>query len=85
MVNPILLNGRAIHADPCIPEFKESHRQERKWAHRVMWRRYQRFTVKQERVVIIMGDMIVTHPNTLELMKKIIGSATINDQRGPQQ
>lgn len=84
MVNPSLLSGRAVHADPCIPEFKESHRQERKWAHRMMWRRYQRFTFKQARVVIIMDNVIIAHPNTVDLMMKSIDAAT-NDPRGQKQ
>lgn len=66
------VRGKRLIADPWVPEFKVWHRQERKWAHRVMWNRYQRFTLMNTRVMIITGSSIVAHPNTVDAIGKTI-------------
>lgn len=71
----MMFNGMEIHESLSVPEFKESHRKERKWAHRLMFKRYQRFTYKYERVVISMGGELYVHPNT---MKVLNGQFTAN-------
>ena len=63
------MSGVSVHADPSLPEFKETHRQERKWAHRVMWNRHQRFTVFQRLLVVKTGGKLFAHPNTVERLK----------------
>lgn len=63
-------NGMTVHADPHVPELVESHRQERKWAHRVMWQRTRRFDVKTCRMFLRFGDRLIAHPNTVELLNR---------------
>ncbi|MBD8671573.1 hypothetical protein [Pseudomonas lurida] len=64
--------GVRIYADACIPERQERHRQERKWAHRVMWRRGQRFKIETGPVIIVIAGAWYAHPSTIELLQKNI-------------
>lgn len=61
-----------VFEDLCVPEFKEGHRQERKWVHRVMYQRYRRFNVTMVRCVICFKGAYFMHPNTYKLMKDSI-------------
>ncbi len=63
--------GLQIRADKYIPETKEVHRQERKWAHRCMWKRYQRFTIKTTPLILRTANGLFAHPNTVELLKNL--------------
>jgi hypothetical protein len=63
-------NGMTVLADPHVPELVESHRQERKWAHRVMWQRGQRFKVTTCRMFLRMGSALIAHPNTVEMLNQ---------------
>lgn len=69
-----MYNGIEVKADPFLPEFIDLHKKERKWAHRVMWRRCQRFTITQRRLYIKVGSCLHAHPNTVELLKQQIPS-----------
>lgn len=53
-----------------VPEFMEGHRQERKWAHRVMWQRGRRFKITMVRGVLIFSGVVHMHPNTYKLFKE---------------
>lgn len=64
------LSGIRVHESAMIPEFQESHRQERKWANRVKYQRYRRFDIEQGRVVISMNGELYCHPNTLSVILK---------------
>ena len=66
----LFLRGVAIYSNPAIPFMQESHRQERKWAHRKMHNRYQRFKIKQSCVVINFNGKLFANPKTLELIKR---------------
>lgn len=60
--------GYKIFQSVAIPEFKEAHRQERKWARRLTHQRYRRFDVRLERTVIVVGDSVHMHPNTYAIL-----------------
>lgn len=62
------LRGTPVREDKYLPEFKEAHRQERKWARRVKHERYRRFDVRQERVVFFMQGVMFVHPNTYKIL-----------------
>ena len=64
------LAGMVIRSDAAIPFMQESHRQERKWARRKMWKRNERFTIKQQCVVIRIGDTMYANPKTIELIER---------------
>lgn len=66
-----LFAGLQIHADKYIPETKEVHRQERKWAHRCMWQRDQRFTIKTTPLLLRTANGLFAHPNTVERLKNL--------------
>lgn len=57
-------DGIQIYESLCVPEQTETHRQERKWAHRVMWRRNQRFRFTYELCALInkAERTMVMHP-----------------------
>lgn len=63
------LSGIPFRPVSCLPEFQEGHRQERKWARRVMFDRYRRFDVRRDRVVYFHEGVMLCHPNTYELIK----------------
>jgi hypothetical protein len=52
-----------------VPEFIEGHRQERKWAHRVMWQRNRRFKITMVRGLLMVGGVAHMHPNTYKILK----------------
>jgi len=62
------IRGTPVREDKYIPEFKEAHRKERKWARRVKFERYRRFDVKQERVVLFFEGVMLVHPNTYKIL-----------------
>lgn len=62
------LRGVEVREDKYLPEFKEAHRQERKWARRVRFERYRRFDVRQERVVFFFNGVMFVHPSTLKVL-----------------
>lgn len=66
-----VFGGIRVVADPAVPEFKESHRQERKWARRVMFERYRRFDIKYERVMFCYNGQTIVHPNTYLILQKV--------------
>ncbi|MGK8471183.1 hypothetical protein ACRS34_09580 [Stutzerimonas stutzeri] len=70
-----MFSGTQVIESVFIPEFKEVHRQERKWAHRVMWNRNQRFKIKSERVVLLVGGVLHAHPNTAKIIYAQIAKA----------
>jgi hypothetical protein len=54
-----------------VPEFMEGHRQERKWAHRVMWQRSRRFNITMVRGALIgPNGTVFVHPNTYKIIKE---------------
>lgn len=63
------LKGVPVRAEIYLPEFKEGHKRERKWARRVMFERYRRFDVQKDRVVYFFDGTLLCHPNTYELIK----------------
>lgn len=63
------LVGMKVMESESVPEFKESRGQERKWAHRVMWNRSQRFKIKRERMVIAFEGALIAHPNTAKILR----------------
>lgn len=65
----ILANGMTVKSDARIPEFKDGHKTERKWAHRKMYQTWRRFNVKRDRLMVKVGDMFYCHPNTYKLLK----------------
>lgn len=67
----LFLSGVPIIADKYIPFMKETHRQERKWARREMWKRYERFTIKQECVVMVFEGRMYANPKTIELIERV--------------
>lgn len=75
MGNVLLPHDVRLQSDPCIPERQERHRQERKWAHRVMWRRGQRFKIETGPVIIVIAGTWYAHPSTIELLQKSIPTA----------
>lgn len=66
------LGGVQVFSDPCIPKFKEVHRRERKWAHRLMWKRGQRFAVKTEPMVIWLSGNLYCHPENLDRLLSVV-------------
>jgi hypothetical protein len=62
------LRGTPVREDKYIPEFKEAHRKERKWARRVKHARYRRFDVRMERVVFFFEGTMFVHPNTYKIL-----------------
>ncbi|MFJ3685561.1 hypothetical protein [Pseudomonas sp. NPDC090208] len=70
MTNASIYNGMRVVAELAVPEFIESHRKERKWAHRVMWNRDQRFTITQHRVFMNVGGCLFAHPKTVALLNE---------------
>lgn len=62
------LSGLQVIVDPCMPQTKEVHRQERKWAHRVMHERSRRFKVKHDPVVYVFDCKVVCHPLVAEMI-----------------
>ena len=75
-----MLKGMQITPSFALTETKEVHRQERKWAHRVMYRREQRFRITYGQVpsdrVIIAGDRVFAHPAMIGRIKEAIDQAT---------
>lgn len=61
-------SGMQLIVDPCMPKTKEVHRQERKWAHRVMFERWRRFNVKHGPVVYFFEGKVVCHPSVVEMI-----------------
>ena len=72
MSHPWLLKGMPVMESPAIPEFKQVHKEDRKWARRVMWQRERRFNIKMERVVILLDGAMHMHPNTAKVLKEAI-------------
>ena len=58
--------GLQVTTDPLVSEFREVHRQERKWARRVMFERYRRFDIKYQPMILKAGDRVFMHPKTWE-------------------
>lgn len=67
-----MLNGMQVFESASLPEWRETHRQERKWAARVMHNRNQRFKIKLERAVFIINGSMHVHPNTYEELKSAV-------------
>lgn len=70
MSDAILFRGLPVVATLMVSEFCEGIGQERKWAHRVMWRRAQRYKVIRNRVFLNMNGVLYAHPNTVEYLKQ---------------
>lgn len=62
------LRGTPVREDKHTPEFKEAHRQERKWARRIKHEHYRRFDVRMERVVFFFEGTMLVHPNTYKIL-----------------
>lgn len=71
-----MINGMQVFELAALPEWRETHRQERKWAHRVMHNRDQRFKVKLERAILIINGSMHVHPNTYKELKSAIDRST---------
>jgi len=65
----LFLSGVPIFSVESIPFMKETHRQERKWAHRKMWKRNERFKIKKECVVMALNGAMYANPKTIELIE----------------
>lgn len=66
----LFLSSVPIRSNAYIPFMQESHRQERKWAHRKMWKRYERFKIKQQCVVMVFEGVMYANPKTIELIER---------------
>lgn len=67
-------DGIQFYESECVPEEVEVHRQERKWAHRLMWRRNQRFNIAYEFGALInkAERTMVMHPKTAARMMALL-------------
>lgn len=81
MISAHLVHGMTVYSNPYMLERQESHRKERKWAHRRMWRKGQRFTIKMTPVVLVMNGALYAHPNTIELLKNSIPPVSVRLDR----
>lgn len=69
------LSGLQLIAVPYMEEKKVSHRQERKWARRVMYQRARRFDYTYADRVIRMGNQLCAHPAVIERINRAIEKA----------
>lgn len=72
MTDALFYKGRPLTATLMVPEFTEVRSSERKWAHRVMWRRDQRYKVHRSRLFLDMNGVLFAHPNTVELVRQTV-------------
>lgn len=70
-----IFGGIQVRSDPCVPELKVVHKQERKWARRLQHQRYRQFDVTYGPVIFYTGNMILVHPNNYEKMMALIPGA----------
>lgn len=71
-MNSFLYNGVELISDSCIPEKLEKHRQERKWARRVMFERFRRFDIQYGDYVLQFNGKFYANPAVFQRIKAAI-------------
>lgn len=74
-MQPRMFQGLQLIAMPEMPEKKIVHRQERKWARRVMYQRARRFDYTYADVVTRVGSQLFAHPAVIERIERAVEKA----------
>ena len=68
----LFARGVPIFESEAIEHMRESHRQERKWAHRKMYKKWERFKITKSFVVISVGGALYANPKTVRAIEAAI-------------